>query len=194
VARKYSRDKRGRFAGTGSTGGRPAAKAAPRGKNLLTRDNSGRITSVGGSGATARGGRLKTGAGKKRSATIVGIKGSTAGKLKPGASRKKAKMASKIVLSKAEIQRRLDRTPQGPLSMKPSSRKVRANVEGFYQYLGAKVRSQGVNVKSSPQERDAAWAKAFKARPVYRTRHKIKPNWAAKSADVLRESTGRRYL
>ena len=75
MARTYKRDGNGRFAGGGggSSGGgskRPAAKTVSRGVNRLTRDNAGKITSVGGSGATARGGRLKTAAGNKR-ATVT---------------------------------------------------------------------------------------------------------------------------
>ena len=64
----YVRDTRGRFASTPGGGAprRPPAKKASRSTNRLTRDNSGRITGVGGNGATARGGRLRTGAGKLR--------------------------------------------------------------------------------------------------------------------------------
>lgn len=74
MARTYKRDGNGRFAGGGggSSGGgkRPAAKPVSRGVNRLTRDNAGKITSVGGEGATARGGRLRTAAGNKR-ATVT---------------------------------------------------------------------------------------------------------------------------
>ena len=71
MARTYKRDGNGRFAGGGGSSGggggkRPAAKSVSRGVNRLTRDNAGKITSVGGEGATARGGRLKTAAGNKR--------------------------------------------------------------------------------------------------------------------------------
>lgn len=77
MARTYRRDANGRFAGGGGGGGssRPAAKPAPRGTNRLTRDNSGRITSQGGNGATARGGRLKTASGKLRATQTARIKG-----------------------------------------------------------------------------------------------------------------------
>jgi hypothetical protein len=75
MARTYKRDSIGRFAGGGGSSGggggkRPAAKSVSRGVNRLTRDNAGKITSVGGEGATARGGRLKTAAGNKR-ATVT---------------------------------------------------------------------------------------------------------------------------
>lgn len=74
MARTYKRDSRGRFSGSGSGGGggksRPAPRQVQRGVNRLTRDNAGRITSVGGSGATARGGRIRTAAGNLR-ATVT---------------------------------------------------------------------------------------------------------------------------
>jgi hypothetical protein len=70
MARTYSRDSKGRFSGGGGVGGggskRPATREISRSTNRLTRDNSGRITSVGGSGATAYGGRIKTASGKLR--------------------------------------------------------------------------------------------------------------------------------
>lgn len=82
MARTYKRDSRGRFASGGGSG-RPAARPAPRGKNRLTRDNSGRITSVGGDGATARGGRLRTASGKLRATQTAKISGG-GGKLRGG--------------------------------------------------------------------------------------------------------------
>ena len=100
MARKYKRDSNGRFAGGGggSSGGgskRPAAKTVSRGVNRLTRDNAGKITSVGGSGATARGGRLRTAAGNKRATVTAKVAGgSPAGTIKgkvkrdPGAAGK----------------------------------------------------------------------------------------------------------
>ena len=83
MARKYKRDSNGRFAGGGggSSGGgskRPAAKTVSRGVNRLTRDNAGKITSVGGTGATARGGRLKTAAGNKRAMQTAKVSGGRA--------------------------------------------------------------------------------------------------------------------
>ena len=77
MARTYKRDGNGRFAGGGGGGGgkskRPAAKQVQRGTNRLTRDNAGRITSVGGDGATARGGRIRTAAGNLRATTTAKI-------------------------------------------------------------------------------------------------------------------------
>lgn len=51
---------------------------ASRGANRLTRDNAGKITSVGGDGATARGGRLRTASGKQRGAVVAKVKGGAA--------------------------------------------------------------------------------------------------------------------
>jgi hypothetical protein len=77
MARTYRRDSNGRFAGGGGTrSGRPAAKPVSRGRNRLTRDNAGKITSVGGQGATARGGRLRTAGGKLRATQTAKIKSS----------------------------------------------------------------------------------------------------------------------
>lgn len=73
--RTYARDNRGRFASTGTARSRPAPKqAATRGPNRLTRDNSGRIVGVGKNGATARGGRLRTGAGNQRATQTARLK------------------------------------------------------------------------------------------------------------------------
>jgi hypothetical protein len=77
MARTYKRDSNGRFAGGGGTrSGRPAAKPVSRGRNRLTRDNAGTITSVGGEGATARGGRLRTAGGNLRATQTAKIKSS----------------------------------------------------------------------------------------------------------------------
>lgn len=85
MARVYKRDARGRFAsGGGGSGGssRPKAQMQDRSRNRLTRDNSGKITGQGGSGATARGGRLKTAAGNQRGAVLM--KAKAQGRLRGG--------------------------------------------------------------------------------------------------------------
>lgn len=76
AGRTYKRDGRGRFASTGTSGkkSRPPAKTVAKGVNKLTRDNAGKITSVGGDGATARGGRLKTAAGNLRATQTKRLK------------------------------------------------------------------------------------------------------------------------
>ena len=83
MARTYRRDSNGRFASGGGGSARPKARSAPRGLNRLTRDNAGRITSVGGEGATARGGRLRTAGGNKRATQTARIKGG-GGRLRGG--------------------------------------------------------------------------------------------------------------
>lgn len=98
MARRYTRDARGRFSSGGGGGSRGGgSKPIQRGTNRLTRDNAGRITSQGGNGATARGGRLATASGKKRAAQTERLAGGrpagTIGKpkgLKPGAIKPKA--------------------------------------------------------------------------------------------------------
>lgn len=86
AGRTYKRDGNGRFASTGGGGSkRPAAKRVAKGPNRLTRDNSGKITSVGGDGATVRGGRLRTAGGKLRARQVTSLKGG-GGRLKGGKS------------------------------------------------------------------------------------------------------------
>lgn len=77
--RTYTRDANGRFASAPGGGGgkarRPAArKAVMRAGNRLTRDNRGRITSIGGDGATARGGRLRTASGGMRARQTAALR------------------------------------------------------------------------------------------------------------------------
>ncbi len=79
MARTYRRDSNGRFASGGGGSARPKARSAPRGPNRLTRDNAGRITSVGGQGATARGGRLRTAGGNRRATQTARIGGKRSG-------------------------------------------------------------------------------------------------------------------
>lgn len=74
--RTYSRDARGRFASSGSAKPKAKAKPAPTtAGNRLTRDNAGRITSIGGDGATSRGGRLRTASGNHRATQVAKIRG-----------------------------------------------------------------------------------------------------------------------
>ena len=108
MARTYKRDSNGRFAGGGggSSGGgskRPAAKTVSRGVNRLTRDNAGKITSVGGEGATARGGRLRTAAGNKRATVTAKVAGgSPAGTMK-GKVKRDTVAAGKVGQGKASV-------------------------------------------------------------------------------------------
>lgn len=74
-----------------------------KGTNRLTRDNSGRITSVGGDGATVRGGRLKTASGKQRGTQVARLQGA-GGRLRGG----KASVPAKAVTTIAK-RRKTDR-------------------------------------------------------------------------------------
>jgi len=124
MARTYRRDARGRFAGGGGGSGRPATKGFSKGaKNRLTRDNAGKITGQGGSGATARGGRLKTASGNARARQVGKLKGGpkgTIGKpkgLKPGAVKGKAKTAPKTYgrgVDAAKVERMIGRLRTDP--------------------------------------------------------------------------------
>jgi hypothetical protein len=85
-----------------------------RGTNRLTRDNAGRITSAGGEGATARGGRLRTAAGNLRATQTAKIKGSGGRLRKPvggaqGAAKVSSAKSRKADLSDAGFSRRLSR-------------------------------------------------------------------------------------
>jgi len=127
MARTYKRDGNGRFAGGGGSSGgggskRPAAKSVSRGVNRLTRDNAGKITSVGGSGATARGGRLKTAAGNKRAMQTAKVSGgrpagTMKGKIKrdPGAAGKVGQ-GKAAAPSKKRVLVRMDARPQNLFS------------------------------------------------------------------------------
>lgn len=126
----YVRDGRGRFASTpgGGTPKRPPAKRVSRGTNRLTRDNSGRITSVGGNGATARGGRLRTGAGNLRARQTDRLKGAPQGVLSRGGKvRGRVAAAKKPVGWMQSPEARKDRTdPMMAGHRKDHGRRLRA--------------------------------------------------------------------
>lgn len=106
MARTYRRDARGRFAGGGGGSGgrssRPATKRVQRGTNRLTRDNAGRIQGVGGSGATARGGRLRTASGNQRATQLDRLKGRIGGTVSQG-GKAKARPGGTVSASGARI-------------------------------------------------------------------------------------------
>ena len=119
MPRTYKRDSNGRFAGGGGGGGkgskRPAAKTVSRGVNRLTRDNAGKITSAGGTGATARGGRLRTAAGNKRAMQTAKVSGgSRAGTMK-GKVKRDTGAAGKVGQGKAAAK------PAAPKAAKPAT-------------------------------------------------------------------------
>ena len=114
----YVRDTRGRFASTpgGGAPNRPPTKKASRGTNRLTRDNSGRIAGVGKNGATARGGRLRTGAGNLRARQIDRLKRaplqgavSRGGKARSAAAKKPAGWMQSPEARKDRVQQAADR-------------------------------------------------------------------------------------
>lgn len=144
MTRTYKRDSRGRFAGGGGGSRRPASKPVQRGRNRLTRDNAGRITSIGGNGATARGGRLRTASGKLRAIQTMTIKGKRSNSiskpkdLKPGTVTKKAttKPAPIPKLKKGEFAARL---PDGSVITKMSKRNVTHVVATRHPQRGVQV-------------------------------------------------------
>ncbi len=114
MARTYRRDSNGRFASGGGSSGpsRKGVRQAPRGPNRLTRDNAGRITSVGGQGATARGGRLRTASGNRRATQVARI-GGKRGRLlggKGGGAAVMTKRYKKVDLSQSAFERRAKAT------------------------------------------------------------------------------------
>lgn len=121
MARTYRRDNRGRFSSTGraGTGRQLAARMVSRGTNRLTRDNAGRITSVGGQGATARGGRLRTAAGNKRATQLARLKG-TGGRLRkpissrPRVSRAEPLMTGGTLASRSSLKRARQKLRENP--------------------------------------------------------------------------------
>ena len=143
MARTYKRDARGRFASGGSARSAPktrvvtGARAVSGGKNRLTRDNAGRITSVGGQGATARGGRLRTASGAKRGAVIVRMN-STGGKLrKPIGGRAARTVAGEKVMAKVREATATGRT-RAQAAMAQAKRSRRTIESTRSQIIGAR--------------------------------------------------------
>ena len=178
MARTYKRDSNGRFAGGGGSSGggggkRPAAKSVSRGVNRLTRDNAGKITSVGGEGATARGGRLKTAAGNKRAMQTAKVSGgSPAGTIK-GKIKRDPGAAGKVG------QRKAASTP------KPVARtsKAPANAaKARYKRAAGAARAQNSDLGgASASSRRAANTAAAKVRLMQRNRSTALPKVASDS-------------
>ena len=149
MARSYKRDANGRFAGggggSGGGGKRPAAKPVSRGKNRLTRDNAGKITSVGGNGATARGGRLKTASGNQRATqTARAIGGSRAGTIKGKVTRNPAAGAKLAAAGKGKATKKVD-TSIGAIA----ERRKRALRRRTSIYLNDKLNNRSAVVRSA---------------------------------------------
>jgi hypothetical protein len=135
MARTYKRDSRGRFASGGGGGGRPAARGVSRGTNRLTRDNAGRITSVGGNGATARGGRLRTASGKQRATvTARGIGKAPAGTVSRSGGRAKAAKQSEATV--------MGGTSRVPAAQRPGSmtNTLRSTLQSLAQADARRIR------------------------------------------------------
>jgi len=164
MARTYKRDSGGKFSGGGgsSSGGgkRPAAKSVSRGVNRLTRDNAGKITSVGGEGATARGGRLKTAAGNKRATQTAKVSGgSPAGTMK-GKVKRDIGAAGKVGQGKASS--RKEQLAAGAKNRNAQADRIDARVkklESEYRSKDAAFYTQG----AKPAGRDRMIAKSQQA-------------------------------
>lgn len=144
VARTYKRDSRGRFAGGGgSSSSRPPARQVSRGANRLTRDNAGRITSVGGNGATARGGRLRTAAGNLRATQTARLKGG-AGRLRGGAAAPKPKGWAQSPAARADragLAKERQREARFLKSLPKGARKaIRLAAKNSNQFVGSSQR------------------------------------------------------
>ena len=155
-----------------------------------SRDNAGRFAS-GGTGATARGGRLKTASGGKRATQTSQIaaapKAGTVAKpkgLKQGAvtARVRAKVSKATVkpvaLTKENIQNRVTRRSANQKNyskgIKIASAKKQSNFlettrrrQSFADYISKKARF----------ETSQDFVKAFKSRPRFSTKQKIKPSF-----------------
>jgi hypothetical protein len=213
MARTYKRDANGRFAGGGGStrSGRPAAKPVSRGKNRITRDNAGRIASVGGEGATARGGRLRTAAGNKRAVQTARIKGAGGKLRKPmgggGAAQPAAKAAApsaqpsrQSVKSKsskrtaksidsAKVERILGRVQQSPAYQGRTRRLLAAK-----QSAGADTRRRAADFLSKQAglqpDGTSMGRKRWKA-PEGMTQQQMKQNIADSLPKQSRKSTAR---
>jgi hypothetical protein len=211
-ARTYNRDARGRFAsggGGGGGGGRPKTRAVAKGANRLTRDNAGKITSVGGTGATARGGRLRTASGKQRGTQVARVKGgamagATKGKVKrdPQVSRKVAarKGSHQTLVAPAKYKFTPSRLSEA-LSEWGDSKAMRAIATNSSPFpKGSKRRQQTVQTtRAAIQFREAldaeaskffreagkdwgkARVKAFSLRPTYTTRQRVRRHFRSRA-------------
>lgn len=162
MARRYTRDARGRFSSGGGGGSRGGgSKPIQRGTNRLTRDNAGRITSQGGNGATARGGRLATASGNKRQMQTAKLSGGgpkgTVGKpkgLKPSTIKPKAATSKPGTSLDAIARRRAragaerSRIAGGEFNMKLSTRSaiVRSAANEIYNKQRTVAKASGGSI------------------------------------------------
>ena len=175
MARTYKRDSNGRFAGGGGKS-RPATKQLQRGTNRLTRDNAGRITSVGGSGATAYGGRIRTASGKQRATTVAKGIGKTP---KGTVGKPRGLKADKNALVKAQTNQRLRARAAATT---PSTTSRKSQLERGAQRSNAKADQIDTRIKKLEDQyrsKDAAFYTQG-VRPAQRDRMIAKSQEAAK--------------
>jgi len=157
-----------------------------------TRDNRGRFASSG-TGATARGGRLRTATGNKRatqtSQMTAAPRAGTVGKGGKARAGKVAKpVASKVTATGQDLARRWSRAGEaarrrGIDSYAPPNRKkaeraaqVDAAARGFRGAMAGApgLRYRNAMTNSSTQQKAAT---TFKSRPRFSTRQKVKKAW-----------------
>jgi len=215
AGRTYKRDGNGRFASTGTSGkkSRPPAKSVAKGVNKLTRDNAGKITSVGGDGATARGGRLKTAAGNlratqtKRLKTMQGVsygRGNAKGKATLSGKPKKRLAPGN---PKSTIAKRKGLKPESPNRLKTGialnrMRKINAKLAGKPDGAAVNIPMRGARGRKLEQSIDQA-VKQVKAiqkgkmkttDQVKKDTRQLKALRAAHEADIIgavKKKTGR---
>jgi hypothetical protein len=100
---------------------------------------------------------------------------------------------NKVALTKQGLQDRLLESTSKTYSNRANIRQTRNdkqirswkmaeyNKEGFY----GTVSTQARRLKRAGMSEDAAWAKAFKERPRYSTKQKVRVNWGARNTQML---------
>jgi hypothetical protein len=205
MARTYRRDSNGRFSGGGGGSAKKGVRTATRGTNRLTRDNAGRITSVGGQGATARGGRLRTAAGNKRGAVVARIGGKQSGvvgKAKGARSAAPKKTSAKYKLTPSRLNEKL-----AEYDHSRAMRAISSNTSPFPE--GGKRRKQTIKTARSAErfrqslqaeatrlyrEVGKDWAKArvaaFSMRPRYSTKQGVRRVWGPRTNPSMTKIKG----
>jgi hypothetical protein len=98
----------------------------------------------------------------------------------------KAKPAvQKVAMTKEGLSERLRRRPASVRKFNPSGNpkrnantmQVESRRAAFTDMVQMNALAKGAKSKATTQQKDQAWSEAFKARPVYSTRQKIKPRF-----------------
>jgi hypothetical protein len=199
MARTYKRDNNGRFASTGTTRSGPKARMATRGTNRLTRDNSGRITSVGGQGATARGGRLRTASGAKRGAVVARMslqRGGVVGKpkgLKPGALKGRGVSGEKSYgrgVDTAKVERILGRLQKGGSNYEAKTKRLKFAKEAAGRETRRRA-SDFLSKQSGLQKSGTSMGRTQWKAPEGLTRGQMMQNIASRLPKQTRRSTAK---